>query len=96
MEKKEYDYKESILPSGEQGRLNELRSIQIDRDFTPDELEEFQRLSREETPELPSEEEKQEYLALTRKQTDSKDWTPDNAKRLRELAKKMILQRALN
>ena len=89
MEKEEFDYKESILPKEKQERLNELRRVMIDRPLTSEESRDFLQLQKEHDLEKRGGavigSEKEEYLELTRKQTESKDWTPEDAKKLRRL-----------
>ena len=66
-----YDFRESLLPPGEQERLNELRKIRLKRNFTPEELEAFRRLSEaEESQRELTSEERKEYTRLSKKLTD--------------------------
>ncbi len=89
---KDYDFKDSLLSQEKQLRLNKLRSIQSERNFSKEEKEEFFRLSREEDDrrkELSGggklrEEEKVELKELRQKQIDG-DWTEQDKKRLLEL-----------
>ncbi|OGZ06559.1 MAG: hypothetical protein A2762_00830 [Candidatus Lloydbacteria bacterium RIFCSPHIGHO2_01_FULL_54_11] len=76
------------LQTNERDRLAELRRIQMDREFTADELAEFKTLSSMETPSA-TEEERREYVELSRRQTAGTDWTPDDARRAQELLKKL-------
>ena len=86
-EKKEYDYKESILPQEKQARLNELRKAQIDRGFSPGEKEEFQILAKQEDALRKaraklSPEEQEQYLALIAKQASGEELSPEEAEDL--------------
>jgi len=87
-----YDYSESHLSPEEQADLNALRRLQFERAFNDRERQRFFELSEKEgrngKPGL-IEEEKAEYLQLTREQTESRNWTPEKANRLLELQKKM-------
>lgn len=86
----EYDYRESLLPPEEQRELNELRGLlfkgplndaQRERLIELGDKEEKRRTGK---PGLIKEEE-QQYLELTRKQTRSRGWTPQDQKKVREL-----------
>lgn len=90
----EYDYKESLLPPEEQRELNELRRLRFERPLNEDQRKKLMELEAKEEkirttgkPGLTNEEE-QEYLELTRKQTGSKGWTPEDWEKLRELEKR--------
>jgi hypothetical protein len=98
MESKEtYDYKESLLPPEEQTELNKLRMTLFERKLTEEEEGRFLELSEKEQGEKNrrsrkpglTEEEKREWLQLTREQTESINWTLEKAERLLKLQKKM-------
>jgi len=97
-EEVEYDYKESLLPPEEQKELNELRGLQYEKPpLNDDQIKRLRELGDKEEkirtenrtgkPGL-TEEEEQEYLELTRKQTDGRDWTPEDWEKLKELEKR--------
>ncbi len=85
------DYKESYLPPIEQEELNALRRVQFEREFNEEEGKSFFELSKKEEQNRSgvSEEEKVEYLQLTREQTEGRIWTPEKGKRVVELQNKM-------
>jgi len=90
--KEYYDYKESPLPPEEQEELNNLRRIQFERELNEEERQRFLELSQKEKgnkEEGLSEAEKTEYRQLSREQIDGTDWTPEKAKRIVELQKKL-------
>lgn len=92
----EYDFKSAPLPPAEQMALNELRKRLIaGHELTPSELAiykslfEKEKAAKEGSEKLTSEEEK-EFAQLSKEQTSGQNWSPEKARRIRELyGKKM-------
>ncbi|OGZ07488.1 MAG: hypothetical protein A3C13_00220 [Candidatus Lloydbacteria bacterium RIFCSPHIGHO2_02_FULL_50_11] len=95
MEQREYDFKESAVQMNKQEELAELRKKQMVGEFTLEESKRYRELTSEDedtqgaSMEGLTNTEKEELSALRREQIVSTGWTPEKAKRLIELTKKL-------
>jgi hypothetical protein len=86
----EYDFKSSLLNPDEQIALNRLRKKLINGPgLTSDERAEYRLLSdkekRAKNPDKLTTEEEQEFMQLSKEQISGENWSPEKAKRIKEL-----------